>query len=66
MSQIGHTFGVAGTTLFLFLFGNPARNGSYTRKKANIQQIGFSGFIPQNKQTNKQNVKNKSTQSDEM
>jgi len=28
MSQIGHTFGVTGTNLFLFLFGNPARNGS--------------------------------------
>ena len=28
MSQIGHKFGVTGTNLFLFLFGNPARNGS--------------------------------------
>jgi len=29
MSQIGHTFDVTGTNLFLFLFGNPARNGSH-------------------------------------
>ena len=28
MSQIVHTFSVTGTNLFLFLFGNPARNGS--------------------------------------
>jgi len=28
MSQIGHTFNVTGTNLFMFLFGNPAWNGS--------------------------------------
>ena len=39
MSQIGHTFGVTGTNLFLFLFGNPARNGSKSRSDPDSKQV---------------------------
>jgi len=28
MSQIGDTFGVTGTNLFMFMFGNPDQNDS--------------------------------------
>jgi len=39
MSQIGHPFGVTGTNLFLFLFGNPARNGSQLNTAAHCNAL---------------------------